>query len=170
MSFLASIVGYFTIFFNYFLQNKILVLAISGAFFETSILLIVAGGMCKNFILATEIVILTTIISCLFDLFVVLLCHLSIREKIKKWLFKMPKAEKFFNFVKKRGVLAVCIYRFIPFSRFPVLFSAGLAMDLMSFLIANIIGGIVWCSICIFVGYYGFEHTVKALDFFSFIF
>lgn len=79
---------------------------------------------------------------------------------------RIEKTEKFIN---KYGALAVFLGRFFPFIRTFVPFLTGMGrMFYKKFIIFNIIGGVVWSTIFILLGYF-FGNIPVVQDNFSFV-
>ena len=70
-------------------------------------------------------------------------------------LFKQEYLEKTRSFYEKYGGTTIIIARFIPIIRTFAPFVAGVgAMTYSKFLTYNIIGGVVWCALFIYGGYF----------------
>ena len=63
----------------------------------------------------------------------------------------MDKTEEL---MKKFGPLSVIISRFIPALNLPPFYAGMRAMNYYRYIIANVIGAIIWCTVTVFLGYF----------------
>ena len=146
-----SIVGYFP-FLKVLINPKILTILFLGIFFESSVFLILLGKYInKNHFYET--IILSALLSAFFDMFLRTVL-VSLKETLSNFIEKHNKLEKMIHFSENYKKIAIIFYRFVPFSRWPVLISTILYTNSVEFFFFNLLGSFLWCFFYIYLGFY----------------
>jgi membrane-associated protein len=78
-----------------------------------------------------------------------------LHNKKDSWYFKQAHLKKAYDFYQKYGFVAIMVGRFVPVVRTFVPIIAGIAeMPKKTFLMANLIGSVIWVIFFVLLGYF----------------
>ena len=87
----------------------------------------------------------------------------SLFQKENSRFFKKKYLEQAEAFYQKHGSLAIVLARFVPIVRtFAPIVAGASKMHYQTFLVFNLIGGFLWSSIFVYLGYYAGEALTRA--------
>ena len=121
-------------------------------------LLFVAGSMAANQLVSLEWLLIASIAGAYigYDLnyWSGRFFNLAVCRKTCPHILGKKNMDKTEELMKKFGPLSVIISRFIPAVNLPPFYAGMRSMNYYRYIIANVIGAVMWCTITVFLGYF----------------